>query len=451
VSDKGLPVNLEAERLVLGSILLDQQQYNLCAGVLSSEDFMLEKHRIIYRAITDLYEKGEKIDAVTVTEEIMRRNMLAACGGISYIVSLDDGLPSILNLDAYVRIVLEKSTLRKCIYACQQIASRCMMAEDGAQDILQDAETLLARVGEAGQQKHGKWLDAGQVMLNGPGGLQGFLMPEKGGTGIPTPWAPITESLCGLHPGDLFLVAGRPSMGKSIVAGQLAHKAAKEEYGTAIFSLEMSKESIVRRLVSAIARIDAQRLRVGCLNAEERQRAVRAANEIKGLPLWIDDSRARTMTAITAALRKLMARQKVRLLVIDHLQLMKGASGRNDERRSEALGEISHHLKTLAGELDLTVILVSQPNRQCEIENRRPQLSDLKETGSLEEDADVVLFVHRPERYAKNHAREDLKGEAEFIIAKQRNGPTGLKNMVFLAGFQKFECRAQDRTGLEDL
>jgi replicative DNA helicase len=224
-------------------------------------------------------------------------------------------------------------------------------------------------------------------------------------------------------------------MGKSIVGMQIAHHAAAHGDVAAVFSLEMTKESLIRRIISAVGSVDAQRLRSGKLDREERRRAAQAAEKIAELPLWIDDTRASTIPAVTSALRKLMAKRPVRLVVIDHLQLMKGA-GRFESRHQE-LSEISHALKHLAGQFDVTVILLSQLNRECEKAGRRPQLSDLKETGSLEEDADVVLFIHRPEQY--NRQDSTLRGQAEFILGKQRNGPTGKRDMVFQHGYQRFE------------
>lgn len=305
-----------------------------------------------------------------------------------------------------------------------------------------DAEAVLTKLGEK-QQPHGQWLTPGEVIAAYPGGLNAFMSPNRGGVGIPTPWPMLTSALCGLQRGDLVLVAGRPSMGKSVIGMQLAHHAAKNGYGAAFFSLEMSKDSLVRRLIANIARVDAQRLRSGTLNADERLRACRAASEIDALPLWIDDTRAGTIPAVTSAPRRLCARQKVSAVFIDHFQLMHSI-GRAESRHQE-LSLISHSLKHLAIECDLTIVLLSQLNRECERDKRRPQLADLKETGSLEEDADVVLFVHRPEQY--NRQDESLRGVAEFIIGKHRNGPTGKLNMVFLHGFQKFEERS---AGMEE-
>jgi replicative DNA helicase len=429
--ENGLPANLDAERLVLGSILLEDTNLETVALAIEADDFSLEKHRRIFQRMQDLRARGERIDRITVVNELKNRGQLEA-DGISYLCSLDEGMPKLANLDGYVRIVQEKSTLRRVIFAAEKFKNRCLLAGSDSGEILADAEAILAKLGEK-RQAHGQWLNPGQV-IEGAGGLNEFFAPTRGGSGLATPWPSLTAPLCGLQRGDLVLVAGRPSMGKSIVGMQVAHGAAKAGHGAAFFSLEMTKESLVRRLVSSIGLVDAQRLRSGTLNAEERLRATRAASEIADLPLWIDDTRARTVPAVTSALRKLIAKNAVRLVVIDHLQLMK-CTGRAESRHQE-LSEISHSLKHLAAEFDLTVVLCSQLNRECEREKRRPQLADLKETGSLEEDADVVLFIHRPEQF--NRQDESLRGFAEFIIGKQRNGPTGKRNMRFQHEYQRF-------------
>jgi replicative DNA helicase len=440
--DRALPSNLDAERLILGALMLQNEHFGVVAGVLTRDDFTTEKHQLIFSRMSEVYESGEKVDRVTVANALMGAGQLEAVGGMSGVVDLDTGLPPIVNLDSYVRIVQEKATLRRAIFACQSVVDRCMVAEDSSEDILQYAESVLAKLSN-GPGKHGQWLRPGEVMEGFPGGAGAFLSRPRGGAGIPTPWAPITAKLCGLHKGELVVIAGRPSMGKSIVAMQLAHHAAKEGHGVAVLSLEMSKESLISRLICAVGSVDAQRFREGKLDAEERRRAQRAANDIHSLPLWIDDTRASTMPAISAALRKLRAKNDVSMFVVDHLQLMRG--GRHDQKRNEEMSEISHGMKHIAREMDMVGVALSQLNRKCEDENRRPQQSDLAETGSLEQDADVLMFVHRPERYAKNHGREELRGMAEFILAKQREGPVGIKEMVFLKEYQRFEVSANDR------
>jgi replicative DNA helicase len=428
----GLPANLDAERDVLGSILLDDTNLETAALALQADDFSTEKHRRIFTRMQDIRARGERIDREILANELRDRGELESVDGLSYLCSLDDGLPRIVNLDSYVRIVQEHSTRRKAIVALENSKNRLLMGGD-SREILADAEVILSKLGES-RQPHGRWLNPGEVIGNHPGGLNAFLTPTGGGPGVATPWPALTTRLCGLQKGDLVLVAGRPSMGKSIVGMQLAHCAAKSGHGAAFFSLEMTKEALVRRLIAAVGHVDAQRLRSGALNPDERMRALRAATEIENIPLWIDDTRARTIPAVTAALRKLIARHEIRLVLIDHLQLMR-CTGRAESRHQE-LSEISHSLKHLAAEFDVTVVLLSQLNRDCAREKRRPQLADLKETGSLEEDADVVLFIHRQEQYELQN--KTLRGQAEFIIGKQRNGPTGQRKMIFQHEYQRF-------------
>jgi replicative DNA helicase len=438
-AEKGLPANLDAERVVLGSILLDDQQYELVAGSLTPDDFSLEKHRRIFRRMGELHDLGERIDRITLANELMKFGELEACDGFSYLVSLDDGLPQISNVDSYVRIVLEKSVLRRTIFAAQHLMNRCLAAEESASEILLTCQKTLDALADS-RHRHGEWVTPVEVITHYPGGVPAFVTRKRGGVGIETPWLPVTETLGGgLHKGELFITAGRPSMGKSVVGMQIAHRAAADGHTVAVISLEMSKEALVERLLCGIAAVDCQKLRAGYLNVKERQKLLTAAADIEALPLSIHETRARTIPAITAALRKLAAKHPVDLIVLDHLQLMTSTGRRREQTRHEELSEILHELKHTAVKMNASVVVLSQLNRQCEIENRPPQLSDLKETGAAEEDADVVMFVHRPERYAKNHDRAELRGLAEFIIAKQRCGPVGKKDMVFLSGIQRFE------------
>lgn len=447
--DKGLPASLDAEKFVLGSILANDTHFPVVAGTLSAADFSIEKHRRIFRRMGELHGRGEPVDRLTVFSELDRHSEAQSCDGFSYLAELDVGLPHLENIDAYVRIVQEKSTLRKAIFAAQALIDRCMLETEPSAEILAGAETAINALAQSNAGA-AAWVTPYGVIEAYPGGLEAFLNPPHGGIGIPTPWPALTDALAGLHPGELFVVAGRPSMGKSVVGMQMAHHAAKRKHGTAVFSLEMSKESLVQRMLAGIARVDSQKVRLGYVSREERERLKQAAAELDELPLWINETRARTVSAMTAALHKIAAKNRVELVVIDHLQLMAGFGRQREQNRHTELSLILHALKHEAVSMQATVVLLSQLNRQCEIENRRPQLSDLKETGTIEEDADVVMFVHRPERYMKTRNREDLRGHAEFIVAKQRNGPTGLKRMVFLDTQQRFESCAGDVGPMED-
>jgi replicative DNA helicase len=442
--EKGLPANVDAERLVLGSVLLDDSCFDDVA--ILENDFALETHGRIFKRMRDLRERGERIDRVTVYHELNKHGEAEACGGHSYLVSLDDGMPTVPNIDSYIRLVQEKAIRRRAIFGAQDFINRCMVAEESDSQILLAGQKMLDALSD-GQQKHGEWVTPNQVIQDYPGGPYSFLRRKQGGVGICTPWTPVTETLGGgLHKGDLVIIAGRPSMGKSIVTMQIAHQAAKDDHGAAMFSLEMSKESLTERLLCGVARVDCQKLRAGYLNATEENRLKSAYVDLEELPLRIDDTRARTIPAMTAALRKLIAKHPVEVVALDHLQLMTSIGRSREQKRYEELSEILHSLKHMAVTMDVAMVVACQLNRQCEIDNRKPQLSDLAETSAAEQDADVVMFVHRPERYAKNHNREDLRGRAEFIIAKQRCGPTGEEDMVFLADIQRFECRAAGAT-----
>jgi replicative DNA helicase len=426
----GLPANLDAERFVLGSILLNDGRYPDVTAALVAGDFSLEKHRRIYARMAELYERGENIERVTLADELLKHGQLESVDGLAYLVSLDDGLPEIVNLDSYVRIVKEKALLRETMIACQNIMNRCALASEQSSEILETAAGILEQVRIKGA--NGQWCTVGEVLQHD---IDSVLFPAAGSTGIKTPWRHLTEMTGGWTAGDLIIVAGRPSMGKSVIALQQAYTSACARIGAAYVSLEMSKESLVRRLVASVSRVDTHRARSGFLNVEERRRMLEAAADLRTVPLFLDESRAHTPVAVSAALRKLRTRVPIGLVIVDHLQLMKVA-GRAESRHSE-LSEICHGFKRLAGQMGCVVMLLSQLNRSCEQERRLPSLSDLKESGSIEEDADAVIFIHRPEMYRRDDA--SLRGKAELIVAKQRNGPTGKLAMTFLSGCQRFE------------
>jgi replicative DNA helicase len=306
------------------------------------------------------------------------------------------------------------------------------LGDTPAHEILDTAGVLLDNVRNKTSTKHGQWMTPGEVLR---AGVDSVLFPERGGAGLRTPWPRLTEMTSGWNPGELIIVAGRPGMGKTVVGMQQAHMTARQGTSVAYISLEMSKESLVRRLVAGISRVDAHRARSGHLDGDERRRMLEAAADLDGVPLFIDDTQAHTPAAVSAALRKLRAKTPVGLLVVDHLQLMK-LTGRAESGYQE-LSEICHGFKHLAGQLDCVVMLLSQLNRSCEQERRRPNLSDLKESGSIEEDADAVAFVHRPELYRRDDP--SLRGKAELIVAKQPNGPTGKLALTFLHPYQIFE------------
>jgi replicative DNA helicase len=440
--DKGLPVNLDAERFVLGSILVDDSLFVQVAGVLQPDDFSLEKHRRIFSRMAELHERGERIDRVTVAEELMKHNQLEACDGLSYLISLDDGLPRTVNIEGYVRIVKDKAMLRRIIFTSQKLIDRCLMAEEEPEDILASAEETLLRLSE--QQVRAGLVSPSEIIEGYEGGINAFLDPSKRIKGLGTGFVKLDEMTGGFHPGELIILAARPAMGKTAMALNIAQHAAtgRNAHTVAIFSLEMSNESLLTRMLCAAARVDQQKFRAGFLSAEERRRLQAAAASFAGAPLFIDDSAAVNLMDIHAKLRRLRAEQGLGLVVIDYLQLMSGR-GRFDNRVQE-VSSLSRGLKLMAKELSVPMLVLSQLSRAPEVRqgDHRPQLSDLRESGSIEQDADVVMFIFREEIYKPD--REDLRGTAELMVAKQRNGPTGKIPLVFLKQWTKFENRAAD-------
>ena len=441
--EKGLPVNLDAERFVLGAILMDDSLYLNVAASLGTDDFSLEKHRRIFARMADLYERGDRIDRVSLAEELMRHNQLESVDGLSYLVSLDDGMPKIANVDVYVKIVKDKALLRRIIFTSQSLIDRAMMAEETPDELLASAEENLLKLGEA--RASNTLATPADIVEQFEGGFNAFLDPSKRIKGVSTGFLKFDEMTGGLHEGDLFILAARPAMGKTALAMNIAQHVAtnqRDRRTCAVFSLEMSKESLLTRLVCAGARVDQQKYRAGYLSQDERRRLQHTLGELMEAPLYIDDTPGVTIMDIHAKLRRLQAEHGLGLVVIDYLQLM--SSRGRVENRNQEISAISRGMKLMAKELKVPFMVLSQLSRATETRpgDHKPQLSDLRESGSIEQDADMVGFVFREEYYKPE--REDLKGLAELILAKQRNGPTGRINLVFLKEFTKFENRGAD-------
>jgi replicative DNA helicase len=440
-TEKGLPTNVDAERFVLGSILLDDTLYVQAAGTLEAGDFSLEKHRRIFARMGEIQDRGERIDRITVANELMKFNELEACDGLTYLVSLDDGLPQIPNLDSYIRIVKDKAVLRRIVFASQHMMNRALLGEDEPGEILAGAEETLLKLGDS-QVKSGL-LNPGQIIEGYEGGISAFLDPSKRIKGISTGFAKLDEMTGGMHGGDLCIIAARPSMGKTALALNIAqHVSLKLQQTVAVFSLEMSKESLLTRMLCAAARVDSQKFRNGYLNKEERDKLNRALHQLVEAPLFIDDTAGIHIMDMHAKLRRLQQEHKLGLVIVDYLQLMT-APGRHENRNQE-VSTLSRGMKLLAKELNVPMLVLSQLSRAVETRqgDHRPQLSDLRESGSIEQDADLVGFIFREEVYHRE--REDLRGLAELIVAKQRNGPVGTVNLVYLHAQTKFENRAED-------
>ena len=439
--ERGLPANLDAERYVLGSILLDESTFIQAAGTLAPSDFSLEKHRRIFQRMIELHDRGEQIDRVTLANELMKHNQLESVDGVSYLVSLDEGLPQIFNLESYIRIVKDKALLRHIIINSQQLIERCLVGEDEPDNILASAEETLLKLGES--RAGSTLLSPKQIMDSYEGGINAFLDPSKRLKGLSTGFSKFDEKTGGLHGGELTILAARPAMGKTALALNIAyHAAVRLSKTVAVFSLEMSRESLLTRLLCAAARVDSQKFRAGYLNQDERRQLAVAAMELAAAPLFVDDSAGTNLMDIHAKLRRTQAEHGLDLVIIDYLQLMSGRG--RFENRVQEVSSLSRGMKLLSKELNVPILALSQLSRAPETRqgDHRPQLSDLRESGSIEQDADVVAFLFREEMYKPD--RSDLKGLAELIVAKQRNGPTGKINLVFLHSQTKFENRLDD-------
>ena len=440
---KGLPQNADAERYVLGSVLLNDSLYLQVAGAVEPEDFCLEKHRRIFARMKDLYDRGEKIDRVTLTNELMKHGQLESVDGMSYLLSLDEGLPEIVNLESYIRIVKDKSTLRRLIFSAQAVIDRCLMAGEEPDEILASAEETLLKLGDS--RARDQLSSPASIVQKFPGGISAFLDPSQRISGLSTGFKRFDEMTGGLHGGELFILAARPSMGKTALALNIAQHVAthpKIRKPVAVFSLEMSSSSLLTRLLCAAARVDQHKFRAGFLNVDERRKLQFALADLTEAPLYLDDTAGVNLMDIHAKLRRMKSEHGLSLVVIDYLQLMSNR-GRSENRNQE-VSALSRGLKLMAKDLDVPFLVLSQLSRASENRpgDHKPQLSDLRDSGSIEQDADLVAFIYREEVYKKD--REDVKGLADLIIAKQRNGPIGNVPLRFLGQYTRFENRAED-------
>jgi replicative DNA helicase len=446
--EQSLPDNLDAERFVLGAIMNSESAFIQVAGSLVAEDFSLEKHKRIFLRMADLHERGENIDRVTVANELMRHGQLQSVDGLSYLVSLDDGLPQLYNLESYVTIIKEKALLRKIIAVSRDTIDRCYASQDEARQILGTVEDAFMKLGDL--QSKSSLSTPAQIISEYDGGINAFLDTSKRIKGISTGFLKFDEMTGGLREGELFILAARPAMGKTALALNIAQHVATNPAipkAVAVFSLEMSKESLLTRMLCASARVDQQRFRAGYLNAEERHALQESMYKMVEAPLFIDDTAGTNLMDIHSKLRRLQAEHDLGLVVIDYLQLMQGRG--RFENRVQEISSLSRGMKLMSKELRVPFLVLSQLSRAPETRtgDHRPMLSDLRESGSIEQDADVVAFIFREEVYRPD--KESLKGLAELILAKQRNGPTGRMKLAFLNRYTKFENLASD-TGEDD-
>lgn len=429
-----LPHDLDAERGILASILLDNEVSYEAFELLQAEDFFRPSHQQIFAAMRELAETRQPIDPTTLATLLRQRNQLDKVGGITAISALLDAYAIPSNLEAYARTVKDKSMLRQALQVCQEGIQACQRGEREAHTILDELERRIFEVGEA--RIRGGFVAVSEVARTQLQQIENAQSHSGRLTGLATGFADFDRLTNGLQPSDLIIVAARPSAGKTAFCLNIAQYAAiQESKRVGIFSLEMSKESLVMRLLCAQSRVDSQRLRSGYLSREEWRKLAGALQELTTAPIFIDDTPAISVAEMRAKARRLKAQYGLDLLIVDYLQLVRGR-GRHENRQAE-VSQISRDLKGLAKELDIPLIALSQLSRATENRSdHRPMLSDLRESGSIEQDADVVAFIFREEMY---NPTEDNAGRAELIVAKQRNGPTGTVDLAFIKACTRFD------------
>ena len=443
VPERTLPHNLEAEKSVLGAILIHNDAFNSAAELIDSRDFFRDAHRRIFDKMVGLSERNEAIDLVTLKEELQRSGELDEVGGPAYIASLADGVPRTANVEHYARIVKEKATLRSLIHSANRILADAYQAEEDADLILDGAEKAIFEIAE--DRIREGFVPLRDLVQSRFATIEKLQLHKGLVTGVPTGFADLDEMTSGLQPSDLVLVAARPSMGKtSFVLNVAQHIGTQTDVTVGFFSLEMSKEQLFMRMLTSEARIDSHRFRSGYLNEKDYGRLSHALGTLAEARVFIDDTASIGVLEMRAKARRLQAEHGLHLLIIDYIQLMQGR-GRFESRQQE-LASISRSLKGLAKELKVPIIALSQLSRAPETRSdHRPQLSDLRESGALEQDADVVMFIFREEQYRTDdgQASQDTEGVAEIIVGKQRNGPTGVIKLAFIKEHTRFENLAQ--------
>jgi replicative DNA helicase len=429
---KALPHSDESERAVLAGALLDPALLPVVVGRLAAEDFYSERHRTIYRSMVDLQAAEVEVDLRTLQASLEQQDKLESVGGVAYLAGLDLDLPDLGRLDTYVEIVKERSVRRRLIEACGEITRHCLDGGLEAQEALGRAEQAILGLGEEAIQKG--FVKLSQIFHDTLADLED--RPERGFIGLPSGFADLDTMTRGFHPGNLVVIAGRPGMGKTSLALNIAeHAAIRENRPVGLFSLEMSQEELALRILSSEVDISFGPLRSGHLSQKQWTKVVQAVKTVSQAPLFIDDSANPSMLEIASKARRLRAESGLDLIVVDYLQLMQGTT--RYENRNLEIASITRSLKQLAKELSIPVIALSQLSRQPERRSgdHRPQLADLRESGSIEQDADVVVFIYRDELYDDETTD---KGIAELIVAKHRNGETGTVKLVFLSDTTKF-------------
>ncbi len=436
VASKIPPQNVDAEQAVLGSILLKADAFGTVLEILKPEDFYKNGHKLIFEVMVDLFEDNEPQDLLTVSNLLRDKNRLDQVGGPMYLASLTSIVPVTANIASYAKIIREKSILRRLIEVNTDIAARCYEEQNDIDILVDEAEQAIFDI--AGKKGGQAFTPIKSIVPDAFATVEQLYKRKELITGVPSGYSEIDKMTAGLQPSDLIIVAARPSMGKTSFAMNIAqHASLVEKTGVAVFSLEMSKEQLVMRLLSSVGRIDSQRIRTGKLLNEDWPKLTRAVGMLSEEPIFIDDTPAISVLEMRAKVRRLAAQHDIGLIVVDYLQLLRGRG--TIENRTQEISEISRSLKALAKEHKVPVIALSQLNRGLESRtDKRPMMSDLRESGAIEQDADVICFIYRDEVYNKAEDNPE-RGLSEIIIGKQRNGPTGTVKLTFIKEFTMFE------------
>jgi len=431
------PQSIEAEMSILGGVLVDNEAINRVLEVLTPDDMYRESHRKILRAMIELSEKGEPCDLITMTALLRKKGELEEVGGGAYLATLVDYVPMAANIAYYCKIVKEKWITRKLISSATDIVSQGFEDRVDVEVLLDTAQKMIFEISE--NKLRPAYFQVCDILKDTIKNIELLYEKKELVTGVPTGYADLDRLTAGFHAGDLVIIAGRPAMGKTTFAMNVAEYAAvgaEKPYPAVIFSLEMPKEQLVERLLCSLARVDLGRLRTGHLQENDWPKLTKAAGRLHDAKIFIDDTPSITIMELRSKARRLKAEHDIGIIVIDYLQLMRG--GANPESRQQEISEISRSLKGLAKELGIPVIALSQLNRGLEQRaDKRPMMSDLRESGAIEQDADIIMFVYREEVYDKEN--EDVKGKAEIIIGKHRSGPTGTVDLAFRGEYTRFE------------
>jgi replicative DNA helicase len=435
-SHKLPPQHLEAEQSVLGGILIENEAINRVTEILDADDFYRDAHRKIFNALINLSERDEPADLITLTNELRKTDQLDSIGGASYLTSLIDSVPTAANIEYYAKIVKEKAILRKLIQTSTEIITQSYEDRGDVEVFLDEAERAIFEISE--KRVRPSFYSIRDIVKESFKTIERLFQKKELVTGVPSGFKELDRMTAGFQPSDLIIIAGRPSMGKTAFCLNVAQYAAIEnKIPVAVFSLEMSKEQLVIRMLCSEAHVEGTRLRTGYLNESDWPKLTIAAGNLSEAPIYIDDTAALSVLELRAKARRLKSERGLGMLIIDYLQLMKGRA--RVENRQQEISEISRSLKALSKELSIPVIAVSQLSRKTEERTgNRPQLSDLRESGAIEQDADLIIFIYRDEIY--NRAEDNPnRGKAEVIIGKQRNGPIGKIDLAFLDKFTTFK------------